>query len=311
MQEVLSAALAYYVNNGAWPTAGTPAVPATLASSSLIPTYLPSISGDMYPFATVNKAGNNKFLVWVTAQNSFLIAAPMPSLIEATIVAGLLPGSATMNDGTAPPGGYYATAQVNIPGQNLNNARSINFGSVYHTGACVPVPTCPTGMTAQIFAVPMSVRGVNDQPTKSDRTPCTTSTVYGATGAPVNSGDCAGITTYPISSFSTYVTGPAAANGAAGPSGCNGGGASSCYTDAGTGNWATVNTGANFWRVCLSVYTEKGAVVITPATPSSGMNGNSYNMYWAESLGDIFVTTRCTPNGGEPSGSSLNVWSNN
>jgi prepilin-type N-terminal cleavage/methylation domain-containing protein len=64
MQEVLSAALAYYVNNGAWPTAGTPAVPATLASSSLIPTYLPSISGDMYPFATVNKAGNNKFLAF-------------------------------------------------------------------------------------------------------------------------------------------------------------------------------------------------------------------------------------------------------
>ena len=61
------------------------------------------------------------------------------------VIAGELP-VAYVSDKYGDPyvsGNVYVTAQVTTPGQNLNNARSVNFVGIYHNGACVPVPNCP------------------------------------------------------------------------------------------------------------------------------------------------------------------------
>jgi prepilin-type N-terminal cleavage/methylation domain-containing protein len=271
MQQILSAAMAYYVSYGIWPTAAVPNTATTIATASklstspLIPAFLPSIAGDMYPFANVNVKNSNTYLYWVTPSPafSFVIAAPVPSQAEGTIVSGMLPNGQVVTDGTAAPGGFYATAQVNIPGQNLNNARAVNFAAIFLNGTCVPAPVCPGTMVPSIYVSPVSVNGVSDVPT--------------CTGGPST---CTNVSVYPIQSFSAYAQGggSAALGGSAGtPLNCAGTAGPSC------GAPATDPTGTTYWRVCLKIITEKSAI-----TAASGSNQEALE-------GSVLAITRCVP----------------
>lgn len=286
MQQILNAAMAYYVSNGQWPVTtcdGGANTLNTLITANYLP---PNMSKNMY--------GNAYSISCAAATNVFTVSSSTKKAADATIIAGMLPAGVAS--------ALVVTGQVNVPGQNLNNARSVNFAGLYHTGACVPVPSCPAGMTAQIFAVPASVSGVNDAPTPS------------GCSAPVNGvgGTCTAISSYPITSFSAYATGPSAAAVNNGPPNCDGSSNPECYADLTNGvGGATVfisNPGQKFWRVCLNIMTEKGVVKI----PSGKSYNNPQNMFWAQSMGVIMVTTRCAPNAGENlpdvSGSSFNVW---
>jgi prepilin-type N-terminal cleavage/methylation domain-containing protein len=208
MQQILSAGMAYYINQGTWP--------ATLAA--LQPTYIPSnvVSPYGVAYGVSSTSSSSNFSVTLSvAQNS-----------DALIIAGELP-LATVT-GTGP---YIVTGQVLVPGQNLNNARSVNYAGIFANGTCVPVPTCPGTMTAAIYVAPAAVSGVNDVPT------CTGSTASTCSNVPV----------YPVSSFTAYAVGPGAT-----PAVCSGssGNAAACPGE----------TGATYWRVCLNVITEKGTV---------------------------------------------------
>lgn len=160
------------------------------------------------------------------------------------------------------------------PGQNLNNARSVNFGSVYSSGQLVPVPTCPTGMTPQIFAVPISVSGVNDVTVGSSPT------------------------VYPISSFTAYATAPS--DGISCPDVCR---PASAGSGGAKDNCASATVGGinkKYWRVCLAVTTEKGQVSITESDQAD-----------TKFLGSILAVTRCAPGSPtitEPVGSVFQVY---
>jgi competence protein ComGC len=300
MQQLLNAGLAYYVYNGSWPTQLS-----TLTAGGYLPATLTQSSyGYAYTLSTDGTPTSKLTLQTQMPSSSydyFAMISLIPNLPNALIVSPSLTS--------------YLTAAVDIPGQNTGDARTLNFSSVYHSGGCVPVPSCPSNMTAQIVVVPAGVNGVKDPPTTSDgSTACSTSTIYNSAGGVVTSGNCAQINSYPITNYGAYTTGPSAS-----PQQCNSAASESCWADASVGNWTpSLGMTGTFWRVCLTVQTEKGQVVI----PSSGANysnapsgnsasGNGANMYWAQQMGYIFAFTRCTPtNPAEPSGSTINVWSN-
>jgi competence protein ComGC len=289
MQQILNAGLSYYVSQGKWPDnldtlkqAGY--LPSTLGKAAYGGSYVAAPSG--------------------TPANTFDVKITADKAATALVIAGALPIASVV--------GKVVTASVQIPGQNLNNARSVNFGSLYHHGACVPVPSCPTGMKAEILAVPSGVSGVNDLPTKTQQPdgsypPCSTSTIINPDGTKVT-GDCAYINSYPITSFSASAT--ITASGADNrPPSCNNGVPATCYDNVpgAAGAWTPVAATGKYWRVCLSVVTEKGTVSLTGVTAGTGRDPG---IFWAQAMGTILVVTRCTPSGGEPSGSTLNVWSN-
>jgi prepilin-type N-terminal cleavage/methylation domain-containing protein len=229
MQQILNAGLAYYVANGSWPTALT----------DLQGTYLPPSSVKLVnPWGNSYQISSTAQLFYVWTQTTTVTTSSASA--AANVIAGTLPLAYTSpTAGTPPPAGTscttqnscYVVASVNIPGQNLNNARAVNFAGLYHHGACVPVPSCPVDangntMSPQIFVVPVSVSGLND----------------------TNSGSPANQNVYPISSFTAYATSPAT-----NPNACTGGTQVSC---------SPINpvAGATYWRVCLQVVTEKGTV---------------------------------------------------
>jgi hypothetical protein len=181
------------------------------------------------------------------------------------------------------------TAQVTIPGENSNNARSVNFSNIYHQGGCVPVPVCPTGMIAEIFVVPVSVAGTND---------------VASNGSGNGNQGVSPQTVYPLMSFTAFAT-PSA--GAAGPGNGGPGGGNTpptcdaaatdttCYSDVSGG--LGVSSG-DYWRACMQVVTQKGDVSVTNTASGSGAWG--YNV-------DILAITRCSP-AAEPSGSGIGVF---
>lgn len=208
MQQILNAGLSYYVNNGSWP--------ANLAA--LQPTYIPS--GIASPW------GGGTYSVSSTQPQLLSVATTLPAtmtnrLAVATLIAGRLP-LATSSSGTV-------TAVVNVPGQNLNNASAVNFAGLYHHGACVPVPNCPSGMTAQIFVVPASVKGVNDEGSRS---------------------------LYPITSFTAYAIGGSDNS----PGGCK------RWNDVSTAvSCLSNNNGpvaSKYWRVCMQIITSKAELSV-------------------------------------------------
>ncbi|OAI48747.1 hypothetical protein AYO45_04180 [Gammaproteobacteria bacterium SCGC AG-212-F23] len=232
MQQILNAALSYYVNNGKWPANHW--------------------NGGGDPFV-VNYLGNRTWKnPWggtfddLSANGIFYLCTIIPStgssttaIANAAIIAGSLPNAYTSSNncsGVQPPAANncsagqpcYVVSAVQIPGQNLNNARSVNFADLYNSGACVPQPTCPTGMVGAVFTVPAAVSGVND------------------TGS---------LNTYPVSSFTSYATG--AWGSTLEPPICNEGANEACLSAVPP---PLTSFNGTFWRACLSVTTEKGVV---------------------------------------------------
>jgi prepilin-type N-terminal cleavage/methylation domain-containing protein len=259
LQQVLNAGLAYYVNLGSWP--------ATSDLSGLQTNhYLPS--------GTFNNPWGSAFSIGIdttptTAGNppesEFYACTSLPgaAYVAANVVASRLPfGQAINGSSTCPPSNSSSSssstptpactsssttctivASVSIPGQNLSNARSVNFAGLYHNGACVPVPECPgTNMTAEVVTVPVSVVGTPDM-----------------------------VNAYPISSFTATVSGapsntPALCPGSTAPAGDT-----NCYSTTTGGTNSTAFTTGNFWRVCLKIVTGNGVVNYKSANMNAGI----------------------------------------
>lgn len=247
MQQILNAGLSYYIDHGSWPAGPT--------LTALQGTYLP-------PAAVTFKSGwGQDFQIYAAPPSApppapattrlFYVMTPIISqtasgtaAAAAQTIAGLIPmGYVSPNGpgggGTPPnPGNCPATAttcwvvgSVNIPGQNINNARAMNFAGLYHHGACVPVPECPVDVTnaqmqPEVMIVPVSVSGT------------------------YNTGDNTSV--YPISSFTAYAKGPTAATAGPPPACSAGDTAQSCG--------AVVTPSGSYWRACLQVVTERGDV---------------------------------------------------
>jgi len=165
--------------------------------------------------------------------------------------------SAQMIAATVPLGTSAATgvnAQVQIPGQNLNNARSLNFAGIYYAGSCVPAPVCPLDMTPKIFVSPAGVSGVNDEPTPANCSPT----------SPYDPNTCAA-QVYPLSSFTAFARGDASGNPVSpGAPNVTGAGPLDCKVtadptelgcEADVDGSSSVGAGS-YWRVCLYVRTD-------------------------------------------------------
>jgi prepilin-type N-terminal cleavage/methylation domain-containing protein len=247
IQQILNAGLAYYINYATWPS----------SLSQLQGSYIPTNLHSPYPaqYSVTNNATTGVLTVTLIVENS----------TDAKILAGMVPLGTS--GGT---GGLSVYAQVNIPGQNLNNARSGNFAGVYHPGGCVPVPTCPGTMVAEIFLAADQIMGTYDA---------------SPTGSTPN--------VYPITNFTAYATGPSTANPPTPPD---------CITGAPVACDSTTSTvitaaGAGFWRICASIGTQAGNI---STQTNSGSNS------WAQ-WQTIMALTRCSPPAEQP-GSNLKVW---
>lgn len=285
-EQILNAGLAYYINNSIWPTD----IP-TLQTDNYLPNK-PTIAnawGQSYTF--YNDLTSGTFSICSSITGRQIGAGPTASYTSAThanIIASRLPmayvasGSCTASmptAGTCASTTCAVVATVNIPGQNLNNARSINFAGLYHNGACVPAPVCPnpfggsnpSGMKPAIMVVPVSVSG----------------NFYGDNNV------------YPLSSFTAYAVGSPTASGSISV-GDPVGTPSACTTSAPTACTGIVGAAGSglYWRVCLDVVTEKGRIGSAGSVPPSVWNLNS---------GTIMAITRCVPNN-EPAGSDFTVF---
>lgn len=304
MQQILNAALAYYVANGHWPAdlacLQTDPPDTTTGCGSFLPSNLNIVSPWGLPYEVAPAPTTPSSLFYVYTPITYATASGQAAAVANTI-AGKLPlsyvtsdttGTPPDNDGTCQPGATDLTcnvvASVNIPGQNLNNASAINFAGIYHNGACVPVPTCPVDqngipMTAEIMVAPAGVSGVNDAPTNQGQAGCTND----------DTSQCE-VAVYPISSFAANAKDPATATASGGPASCDGSQTSAVCVADDTGT--TIQDNNKYWRVCLSTITERGAV--TPTTSP-----------WGQLEGTIIAVTRCAINN-ESSGSGFHVWSN-
>lgn len=323
MQQILNAGMSFYLNNSFWPLKS-----ASITSTLCDTTTWTDLSALKTPAnyiptnLTTNAYGNNYEINCNTASNGggFYVYTTANTPNNARIIAGRLPmayiTTPASRSGAMPPvqpatclaapytGCTAVVANVNIPGQNLNNARSVNFAAVYYSGSCVPAPNCPPNMKPDIMVMPASVSGVNDPVSCSGP----------GTSPPYDPKGCTG-NIYPVSSFMAFARGdtngnPVDPNGAAGsgpPLDCR-----VTSTPVAQRCWATYAdpvlgttffpsaSGVKYWRVCLTVSTQKGIVYPTLGTPYTQQG---------KMMGSIVAMTRCVPNSGNenPAG-SMNVW---
>jgi hypothetical protein len=267
-----NAALAYYINNGAWPGQQTSGCTAGMGLSVLA-SYLPAQFTN--PFIGLGAYS----LTCSTNQAYFTVSLNVRANQDAEIIAGMVPGGVA-NVGLHPS----VSSSVNIPGQNLNNARAVNAAGVYHNGACVPVPVCPTGMTPQIYVGVAQIMGTNDAASSNPNLyPITNFTAYAIGGTTSSPGPCTGANQ---SSSSCYNYGPSETL----PSGVSS---------------RNSPSPPNYWRVCVDVGTQAGDIA-SNASNTGGTSTTSWGQYQS-----LLAITRCapgTPLPTENSGSDLNVW---
>lgn len=281
MQQILNAALAYYVSNGTWPANLACLQGQSPCTVQYLPSNISSPWGGVQYVAGPDNT-NNVFYVYVPI--TFKSASKAPGEIALSI-AGNLPLSYVSSQASgAPPSntacGASATSctivsSVNIPGDNLNNARAVNFAGLYRNGGCVPVPKCPVDangntMVPQVFVVPVSVSGYF-----------------------LNSSNPGNTNVYPISSFTAYAKGPPGAT----PPACQdtSSGANAPGTSCGTLSPSTPQPNQQYWRACLQVVTEPGIV-----------NGSTGTSDWGQNV-TVLAITRCAVNQ-EPAGSTFTVF---
>jgi type II secretory pathway pseudopilin PulG len=287
-QQILSANLAYHQNNGRWADCSMATNDCDLMENADIPIleqgYLPNQSYyTLWPQSDIDyiqfsRPTDKKFTICIP------IYAGAATQGIAENLAGRLPlGRTSQTDNATAecsetidptpcedeklPCRVLTT--INEPGKNLNNSRSFNFAGVYHNGACVPTPVCPSNMKPNILVYPTSVSGLYE----------------GMNGSGSTTGDVV-----PLSSFTASAIGPEKwdkASGLMGPANCTGAPNPECYDSKG-GNYLDPGM---YWRICLQVITGKGNVA----------NGS-----WVKESGTIMAITRCVPtNEPESSGWTL------
>jgi len=295
MQQILNAAMNYYVTHSAWPVyqCGEKSSPTWSPMNELIPDYLPySLQPNAYGQQYLITCSN------VSNGGGFYVATSVNNAANAAIIAGRLPLAYRIKsfDTLPPPActtGPDCTsviASVNIPGQNLNNARSVNFASVYYSGSCVPAPNCPPNMKPNILVMPAAVSGVNDGPS------CTSQGNVRVCTGKVN----------PVSSFTAFALGGVGGN----PVDPNNKGPYGCLTNQiptpcvkNTSGGIITSDGTLYWRVCLKVSTDQG--LINPRGTGTSQSIQDHG----KTMGSLVAITRCVPNQGDenPSG-SIDVW---
>ncbi len=278
INQILSAGAAYYTSNGTWPINATPPI---CGSPNTPTTDLSILQNNGYlPSGTIKNAWGGSFTFDCNDNiGVFYVTTTLPGVSPA--VLSILAGGLPM--GTYEVMTNSVTAQINIPKQSLNNAIAVNFSSVYNSGACVPAPTCPSGLVPQIMVVPVSVTGINDNPSTTS-----TNNVYA-----INSytGFALG---QPILSPGSLPVDLSSGNGIQSCDGSNP--SESCcqtYDSSGQTCTQTISTGY-YWRVCLAVSTKKGQV-----QPSS--------VAWGTVMGSVLAITRCAVQN-EPTGAGWDVW---
>lgn len=268
IQQIQNAAIAYFIGNSSWPATMT-----DLQNAGYLPRNITIVNpwGNQYYMRADNTTGTFAVCTAVVGGNT-----NEESTALATILVGRLPLTQISSQSAATncsPAMTVATScadptctilsVINVPGQNLNNARSVNFAGVYHNGACVPVPACPgatTGpnvMRPAIIVAPVSVSGNYDSNSRI----------------------------YPLSSFTASVTDVPSST----PRDCDNGAPTPC--DIGTGIASPTNL---YWRVCLQVITSSGAVTsatnpswgsqatvmaITRCVPNNEAYGSSFSVF--------------------------------
>jgi len=178
MQQILTAAMTFYVAKGVWPD-GTPGgapiqhILDCLAGSGyssggvtcdlpLLPSSKPrspwfALTGgnlQNYSVSYGTIPNDPKFYVWVTLGSTQYTKGT--NTLYAQMIASKMPFGYTSSDTAAPPGNDQAkfacgtkstqcsaVASVLPPGQTLFNAGSVNFAGTYRHGGCIPAPTCP------------------------------------------------------------------------------------------------------------------------------------------------------------------------
>lgn len=266
MQSIMIGAQAYYIKNNTWPTSI-----AILQAGGYLPINVQSsFGGTDYDLAS--SAGGELFYVSVPISNT-TNARNIALNISGRLPLSYLSSDAVVGVGVVPSntacviGGMVCrvVGAINVPAQTLNSARRITYAGLAHHGGCIPVMPCPistAAWTPQIFVSPASASGLSDPNT---------------------------VNLYPMSSFTAYATGGPGSG--ANPPACNG------SDPASTPPCDTSSGGTDFWRVCLSVTTEKGNV--------SSTNDSQWGQYVS-----LMAVTRCTnTNGTENSGSSFNTFS--
>ncbi len=235
MEQVLSAGLAYYVNIGAWPAkikdlqdgsylpSGTMNNPWGLgyAIKSPASTNAPSFS------ICSSTTGKNPY----AAANIIAGRLPMASVVSGSVTTTTPATCPTTSlPCTAASASCTVISSVTIPGQNLNNARSINFAGLYHSGACVAAPSCPLNMVPTVVVTPVSISGMNND----------------------------NQTVYPITSFTAYAAGVDVVSGLPGsqPLDCALGTPTACTLQVSQ----TPVASGSYWRVCVNIVTQKGLV---------------------------------------------------
>ncbi len=286
-QEIINAALAYYLQYGSWPGTKNTWTCVDPTNSALISGfYLPqgvakTAIGSCAIGAWLSPYRNVYLTSWDGTSGNFYVITQIPTGAKAPanslIISGLTPlGVTTTSQPTLPlvtspsaacaaTGSCYVMGGTQQPGQNLMNARSANFAGVYAHGACVPAPQCPAGLKAFIYAAAGQVTGSSDtvDPTK----------VYPIEGFMIDAVGKAGnpYGTDPVIPSQLGNCGDRTSNS----QGCPG-----------------LPSTATYWRVCMKILTQNTDHPFT----------NGANSTWGGST-TIVVFTRCAPlneNSGTP-----------
>ena len=275
MQQILNAGLAYYVENGQWPSQLSALEGKYLPSTPLTNSWGQPYQIYRYPVTTTNPrlfyvyttvAGAAGSTSAATAARRIAGLLPLSYVSARPGVSGLPPAQGAAND--CDKGNCMVVGMVNIPSQNINRATAVNFAGVYRHGSCVPVPRCAmdstdTFLKPQIFVVPISVKGTG---------------FWGATLAPDRE-------VYPLVGFTAYALGD---NGNATPTGKS---PPLCKDDIGKPDpdpcrlenlHNDANTSA-YWRVCLQM--------VSQSRDSNKQYGSSA---WMKQTA-MMAITRCAP----------------
>lgn len=299
IQWILNTARQVYLTYNKWPLNSTACN--GLASAERIGGVTPPpsffVTNNIQIPSLANTYGNaiNKtyYAIYCSASRgyNFIVEAyfPLTSIASATAIAGMLPLGRVTTTATE----ATVSAQISIPAQVLNNARTVNFGSLYHSGACVPVPKCVGGMVPQILLSAASVSGVATPPVNCTNPNDYTTCSYNSTS---------------VSSYNVYAMGGAAGSAANSIQNCANTAVQPCTIDSPP---QAGNT-PNYWRVCLQVSSQNQQITVQNTqgmTPGSTGNCNTTDcqVAWGQALGNIMVTTRCQPPS-ENTGSDFSVW---
>jgi prepilin-type N-terminal cleavage/methylation domain-containing protein len=156
MQQILQAAVSYYIDKNAWPSCTT----GTNTGSSIDTTFntcqIESLitAGYLQAGASIsnNPWGNSYESAWsTTSGQTFQLSTDVTDPNFAIILQGVLP-LASVNSSVV-------QATVNIPSYAYNNALSMKKVTTYTPGQSIPAPVCPANMEPKIAVSPIVVSG--------------------------------------------------------------------------------------------------------------------------------------------------------